>query len=304
MSYASWRAARVLSIGLVIVALPLQLAADGNLASMRREVRVPAPRPASPPSRDPAPEPEHSHSHHHHSSGYSSDPFEDDDDGTLLLLAGIAVITVASSPIWAPMSMTADDNSDDGYFARYPYRHGQPGHMMFDDEDGFPTSPRDWSSRVSLEYGTDFDDISRTGGRFLLSTVSRFDMDVEWNAYREDLVGGGVDEVFTGDANLVFRFAQNKYMQWRTGLGIAWFDDGAGTDTGFNFTYGADFFPCRPLVVSGAIDWGTLGEEERFHGRITAGVLLERVEFFVGYDFLKVGSTEIEGPTIGMQVWF
>ena len=76
------------------------------------------------------------------------------------------------------------------------------------------------------------------------------------------------------------------------------------TRWGFNFHYGADVFPCEPVVVSAAVDLGNVGDAFAVHGRATAGVTRKHWELFGGYDFLRVGSTDLQGPLAGLRVWF
>ncbi len=102
-----------------------------------------------------------------------------------------------------------------------------------------------WSGRLLMEYGTDFADLERVGGRLQLSTVKRIDFDTEWNSFLEN-TPSGQDQLWLGDFNAVFRFAQSEHVQFRSGIGFNWLHDDRATDFGFNFTYGADFFPIDP----------------------------------------------------------
>jgi hypothetical protein len=80
--------------------------------------------------------------------------------------------------------------------------------------------------------------------------------------------------------------------------------DPAQTRWGFNFTYGADFFPVRPLVLSTALDVGDLGWAAVVHGRGTVGLIHRGGEVFAGYDFLRIGSVNLQGPVLGLRFWF
>ena len=73
---------------------------------------------------------------------------------------------------------------------------------------------------------------------------------------------------------------------------------------GFNFTYGGDFFPRKPWVLSTAIDWGTLGHAGLFRFRTTAGVIWNRFESYVGYEYLDIGTTQGNFAIGGVRVWF
>ena len=112
------------------------------------------------------------------------------------------------------------------------------------------------------------------------------------------------DALWTGDFNVTFRFAQSKHLQMRTGLGFNYLADEIGSDFGFNFTYGSDWFPSRPWVLSADIDWGTLGHANLFHARSTVGLQFHGMEIFTGYDYYEVGNTEIRGMIGGLRFWF
>jgi hypothetical protein len=110
--------------------------------------------------------------------------------------------------------------------------------------------------------------------------------------------------LWTGDCNVVFRFAQMPQMQMRTGLGFNWLSDHVGGEAGFNFTYSGDFFPAEPWILSGEIDWGKLGSVGLFHGRATVGVHYHRCEVYTGFDYLDIGDTQISGLIAGLRVWY
>ncbi len=81
-------------------------------------------------------------------------------------------------------------------------------------------------------------------------------------------------------------------------------DDPAETNFGFNFTYGVDFFPVRPWVLSSTVDWGTLGRSGLFRFQATAGAVVHRVETYAGYEYLDLGSTQVNSLIGGVRIWF
>ena len=135
-------------------------------------------------------------------------------------------------------------------------------------------------------------------------TTTRFGFDVAHMRMEEDLAAGVTDRLSFGNANVLFRFAQGPSVQMRVGLGGIWMRDELGTDEGFMFVYEGDFFPKKPIVLSGGIGLGTLGEASVFHFRATVGTILGRWETFIGYDSLGVDSVSIGGPGLGVRCWF
>ena len=228
----------------------------------------------------------------------------DDDVGFRLVigdLIGKTLFVAASSPWWVPHVAVDDEWSDWASFPAAPYDDGHDGYLVIDtlapiEADGF-------AARLWTEYGTDFDDLSRIGTRLLVDTGPRFGLDTEWNQWFER-TSMGDDTLATGDANLVYRFAQHERIQFRSGLGFNWLKDSQEAEFGFNFTYGVDLFPIEPLVVSGTLDLGQIGDASFVHVRSTAGLVWKRAELFTGYDYQRIGSVDLHGLVAGLQFWF
>ncbi len=298
---------------LAAVALGVPLArGEGQLQSIRDDVRSP--------KKSSWFDWGHDDDHHHCHCDDDADPFTE--------FFGTVGFYLFTSPFWAPHAATGDSFDRCGYFPRCPYGD-VPGYMAIEGMSlpaGLPPavpagaeapavpppaptdwaalSTRTWSCRVRAEYADDFSGRSRIGGHLLLSTTSRFGVDAAFDSFQEDLRANRHDALWIGDCNLVFRFAQSEYAQFRAGLGLNWLSDEIDTDLGFNFTYGMDLFPCRPWVVSATLDWGTLGDTGLFHFRTTGGVVVYGLEAYTGYDYYAIGSTRIHGLVGGVRVWF
>jgi len=186
-------------------------------------------------------------------------------------------------------------------FLSYPYEDDFDGYIV---KSRHPENESNASARLSLEGGFETNDIGRGSAGFLVQGIDGLGLDTQWNVYTEDLPGGGIDRLRIGDFNLHYRVAESENMHWRVGIGFNWLKDVVATDYGINFTLGMDWFPAKPIVVSTEVDWGTVGTAEMFHGRVTTGVLLERVEVFGGYDYRTIGSVPLHGPVVGMGLWF
>ena len=223
------------------------------------------------------------------------------DDGSSSFAIGADAIWFGVTAPWSIPRSLVGDKDEVLWMAEFPYAHDSDGYFVTDEPKQDWAKP--WSGRFLAESGTDFDELQKHGGRLRLDTSSRWGLDTEWNFRRESL-SSGHDTFWNGDANVVYRFAQSRRAAFYTGLGVNWLSDRAGANAGFNFTYGADFYPADPWVLSGSIDWGTLGHASMFHGRATVGVMLNRLEVFTGYDYLRLGGTSLPSFVAGVQLHF
>ena len=291
------------SLSLICVLCLFSTASAQQLAELRNEVRAPT---SQPQTDDKKPDPPRARGKHSSKRGYANDPSrsslsnshcDDDDDDSFW---GKAMFAGLSSPFWLPRSMAGDDSFDSGYFLRYPYLHDQDA--AIDEYLYSPEVNRHLMVRARSEYVSNFDSLSKLGGSVLFDTSSRWGLDSEFNYRREDL-GASKDDLWTGDLNLVYRFAQSEQLQMRTGIGSNWLSDRSKSDFGFNFTYGGDWFPTKPIIVSHEIDWGKLGRASLFHGRITVGANYHRFEPYVGYEYYSIGKSDIHGMVFGARLW-
>jgi hypothetical protein len=209
------------------------------------------------------------------------------------------------APFVLPALAMNDDYGRDGFFPDYPYQQDRPGYMRFPVVEGDEPEPlRTIAGSLTVEYGSDFKDVERYGQRLLLDTSPRFGIQAGHDWFREELDGGTTDEVNFGTVNLTFRFAQSRRALMYTGLGVNILDAGTKTDYGFNFLYGADVFPVKPVMLSLQMDAGTLGDANLFRARGTVGINWRRFEAFIGYDYLNVGGVELQGMMAGLRLWW
>lgn len=209
-----------------------------------------------------------------------------------------------TSPFWLPCAAIGDEYGGPLFFRRFPYDNID-GHLI----DSSSTVPaRFWSGRFNVEYLEPFTDTNAISGRLLLSTTSRFGLDAAASHFDERRPSASPDSLWVGDFNLVFRFAQAEKAEFRTGVGFNWLNhpDPARpqTDFGFNFTYGADFFPRKPWVFSAELDAGNLGRAGLFRFRTTGGILLHGVEAYTGYEYLDIGRGHFNLLLAGVRAWF
>lgn len=278
---------------------------QGAIAALRDRVRVERKKPKPPESEENFKE--------GYREGYSDGRTDfgggrrdRDSDSEASTLLGSAIVGLTTSPFWLPPMIMDDDYGQIDFFRRYPYQHDSQGFMAPEEE---AYEPYPWFLRFRGEYLDDFDDLSRIGGRLLFDTATRFGADLEINRWDEQVLSRPPDEwstdnLWTGDANLLFRFAQNSLMQMRAGVGMNWLVDSQDTNAGLNFTYSTDIFPCNPWILSAELDGGWLGHAGYFHARGTIGVHFHRLEFYGGYDYFDAGGVQFAGPLVGVGVWY
>lgn len=231
-------------------------------------------------------------------SSYSSDC--DDSDNIVGQLAGYAFLAAASTPFVVPRAALGDDG-EPGYYPDYPYdARGQVGSIVYDDS--LPGA-HDSLLVLQADYGTDFDSLEHAHGRLFGDVSLRVGIDTEFYYRHEDVVTGD-DELWMGDANFTYRFAQNQNWQFRAGLGVNWLTDRSESDAGINTTYTVEWFPEDPWMLAGAIDWGRVGDTSLFHYRGTVGLTHNGWGIFTGYDYLGIGGERIHAWINGVEYRF
>jgi hypothetical protein len=283
-------ACRAVAFFLAIHAFGAPAFAQGQLDAIRRDVREPDPPNASVPDA-PAPEERLATPEDYGQTGEAQ--------GYDLVGAMTLGALVVAAPFVGPYKLLADDFSVSRSFAQFPY----------DNTAGYTTTyglsdTRLWSAQFSTDYATTFNDLDSIGGHLLINTSTRFGFDGTVSCFQEALPNRHSDNLCLGDGNITFCFAQDEHMLWRTGLGMNWLTDSRQTDLGFNFTYGTDWFPCKPWVVSAAIDLGSLGHSGFFHFRSTVGVIVNRFEVYTGYEYYDFDRVQLNALIGGLRIWF
>jgi hypothetical protein len=229
----------------------------------------------------------------------------DDDDDVVVTgfseLSSKVMLAALSSPFTIPRAVVADPDLHAIEFPAFPYSENRTSPLgdLFTD-----TEPSDWQPVLRGQYGDDFDGLSHASGRLLLDSWTRFGIDTEFFYRHEYLPVGGSDQLWTGDANIVYTFAKGDLGQFRTGIGVNWLAGAGQSDTGFNFTYGGELYPAEPFVITGDIDWGRIGDASLFHGRATVGITRDGWGLFTGYDYFSIGKTDLHSWINGVELRF
>ncbi|TWT66328.1 hypothetical protein Pla123a_47220 [Posidoniimonas polymericola] len=219
---------------------------------------------------------------------------------TTCIIEQPTIVQAAPAPAaWAPAPQQPITPELRRTFARFPHA----GDQGFADLQpvGFA---KPWLGAVRFEIGSDLDGLSRSGLGVQLEGSLGWALDFKYDTYRESLPGGGYDELRIADVNAMYRVVETERSLIRVGMGVNFLGDAVETDTGVNFTIKADFAPWRPVVVSTELDMGTVGHAETLHGAATVGVMTDRLELFGGYDYRRVGEAELQGPMLGLRIWF
>jgi hypothetical protein len=265
---------------------PLQ--ADGVLQQVREQVSPP--ETAGKPGRS-------------HKTDKDKETCDDSDDW----LPEGGLTALALLPFVIPAAALRDDYQTYSLFPRYPYACDLPGNLWLDrgqDGDPRPRGAKFWSVEAVAEDGYSFRGVNRVGARIALDTALRFGVSSNWDFFQERRPCGCYDELTVGDVNLTYRFAQCDWMQMYVGAGGRFMPDRYDPRGGFNFTYGAEAFPCKPLVLSSSLDLGNLGSASVVRARATVGLIHKHWELFGGYDFYRIGAVDLQGPMAGLRMWF
>jgi hypothetical protein len=233
--------------------------------------------------------------------------------GPAVVGIGVAAAFIATSPFWGPHELFDAGFDHRGWFPPHPHVLDDRPYMVIGDCPNVPTNGDDyfdpyhvkpWSLRMSIDAGSDFDELSRFGGQIFLDTsIHRLGLLANWDYYRESL-RGGTDEALMADYNLTWRVTQSERVLMHLGAGLrTWTYDGE-TDPGFNALYRADVFPFNQFHISGLFEFGNLRSARLWHGQLLAGFTFGHGEVFVGYDFLRIRTTNLQGPMAGVRLWF
>jgi hypothetical protein len=278
----------LLGVCVLLSVLPGRLVAQGKLESVREEVNR---------SDD---SDEGSDRKSHRKNHRDSCTCDDDDDGFPGQLIAVGLL----APFTVPRALLHDNEEVNRLFLYHPYADGGPGYLRVQTVEANERGDlRDWGGQISLENGNDFSGLNRTQARLVLDTSTRFGVQFRFDHFTEDLCCRD-DHLSLGSAELLYRFAQSDTVQVYAGLGARLVDGGARNRWGFNFTYGANLCPVRPLVLSFSLDAGTAGSAAYFGGRGTVGVLYKGWEVFTGYDYRSIGSVSLDGVLVGLRLWF
>ena len=282
---------------LAVMTVP-NLLADGSLqgltAATGRTGGAAAPRP---PAKNNSLNHQHlnvEHNHYYDSDGSAI-------EAELFVLSSMVAAWVLSLPVTVPKAIF-DDVDTPGGFIKYPFARAHTGSMMMNPQPGDKVESS--HLRIRLDYADNFLAQQKISSHFIFESRNRLGVDASFDYLRESVAVGQHDQLWIGDVNVVWRFAQMENAQMRVGLGMNWQRTSAGAEQGINFTYGGDFYLSKPQVISADLDWGRLGSAGLFRIRTTYGRQIGRAKVYVGYEYLSIGDFKKNFLITGMSFDF
>jgi hypothetical protein len=266
---------------LVVFAVP-SLFADGSLQGLTAATGRTGGAAEPPP---PAKSNSLNQQHIHHDHYYDSD--DSTMDAELFILSNMVAAWVLSLPVTVPQAIFGDVDTSGG-FIKYPFARAHSGSMMMNPQPGDKVESS--HLRIRLDYADNFLSQQKISSYFIFESRNRLGVDASFDYLRESVAVGQHEQLWIGDVNVVWRFAQMENAQMRVGLGMNWQRTSAGAEQGINFTYGGDFYLSEPQVISADLDWGRLGSAGLFRIRTTYGRQIGRAKVYVGYEYLSIGD--------------
>ena len=163
----------------------------------------------------------------------------------------------------------------------------------------------DWAVRLSALGGTDFADIAHGNLGLLLQPKNGLGIDTSVTIFRESGVSVR-DHLYLGDVNLTYEpVLANDRFRMRIGAGVNWLSDAYGSDAGFNMTGGLDWKLSDRWLLTGEIDFGTIGDTDLTHAQISLGrALSQQTELTFGYNYHDIGGVTIGSAFTGLRFRF
>ena len=247
-------------------------------------------------------------------SNESGDGGDDSDE------SGDGVGAAVGEALWQVIFDAAAERAGRVRFAPYPYADGHGGWVVPEPaEYGEPATAPEGpavlprvSFRFSLDDAYDWDRVHRPAIVLALDTSSGVGLRADYTNYVERLPAGRLDYLGIGTLDAMFRMLDARRAALYLGLGWRYLVDplahGAALVNGFNSLLSLDVFPVRPIVLSAIAEGGNLGAAGFFHGRLTLGALVQRLEIFAGYDAVVFGTggedpIVFHGPVVGIRGW-
>ncbi|MDP8226146.1 MAG: hypothetical protein P9L89_00685 [Candidatus Celaenobacter polaris] len=211
-----------------------------------------------------------------------------------IIFTGVLIITAA--PVYLPIILLDDDYSDNFYFQNYP----------FEINDGFiDYEGKSWMANISTS--TQYVNKNIWGYR-IEPTISylRLSLESSYSYYLRNVLNDK-QNLSTFESLILFSFAQNQFINFRTGFGFKHLQSSSQED-GIKWAYKIRIFK-KPFNIN--IDYGLLLYNLKCFKciktvnefNIGLGVHIKRIEFKLGYRFFKIIDEKLNGPEFVIRFW-
>jgi hypothetical protein len=95
---------------------------------------------------------------------------------------------------------------------------------------------------------------------------------------------------------------QEDLLLAHVGMGARMLLDHGRDRAGLNVYLGFEAFYREPIHWSGSIELARVGNADILRGRTAIGVNWRNVEGYLGYDIVNIGSVNLQGPFLGIQL--
>ncbi|PCJ61330.1 MAG: hypothetical protein COA79_07040 [Planctomycetota bacterium] len=262
--------------------LPAFTFAEGKLDKIKKETKK---------EKKDKPSKNQHHNHHHHNS--SSD---DVVDSFLFELAWYTILSIYGIP------HHYIDSGESASFSKYPYHPDElsQGYLTINE----PDTSTFFSLHTSLESKFYADNVVGYGTHLNFYSAFRIDVLTDYTYLTENIDDDETSSLTLGSANLTIRFAQNEFIQMRSGLGINFLLDKESSTSGINFIYAIDLYPVKPIFFSLRFDGGALGSAGYARLRGLIGVTYKHFEINTGFELIGIGDESLNGVILGFKITF
>ena len=207
---------------------------------------------------------------------------------------GIGLLVFAS-PIYLPIKLLEDDYSEKFYYQKYPFEKGD-GFTEFDGKR--------WMGNLTFSY--QYVDKNIVGYKVNSSLrFLRFTFEPSYSFYSNPK---GEENISKFNTTIKFTFAQNQFINFRTGLGYSHFETDSKFD-GINWIYEICLFQ-KPFNIR--LNYNLTGynfkskEKVSFNNNfnINFGYFFKNFNLTLGYRWNKMGKEKLNSPEISSSFWF
>jgi hypothetical protein len=186
-------------------------------------------------------------------------------------------------------------------YAPYPYANNGRDYLTYKGGEGLRSKPLAFELRSA--YHADLDGVHalRTYAKARLSCY--FTMDFDLIHHMELNRGGDADELTFFKINALFNIANTSIMDLDFGFGLSYIDQ-LGIHSGGNVKITCDLFPGMPLGLHIMLAANAFTSATVYETEFSLGLFFRNIEIRLGYRAMWVEDITIQGPLMGLAVWF